>query len=324
MSMIQLHQQSFVFDGHCDTLGAALPGPKYRDLRQWGKEGHLDIPRLRAGGINCQIFAAFPGGERLQACATSASLERVHVLLDLVQSVPDDMCLIQTAEDLVALQSDGPIGAILGLEGAEALAGRLSLLHIFYRLGVRNIGLTWNHRNAAADGLLAGTQAGLSAFGRDLVAACNELGVMLDLAHLNAGGVADVLALSQKPVIVSHANAYALCEHPRNLSDAQLRAIAANGGVVGVTFVHQFVASERSQATLSRLLDHIDHIVQVAGIDHVGIGSDFDGCVPIAELSSGEHYPRLCEGLSQRGYTPPQIQKILGENFRRVFLQVLP
>ncbi|NOZ50675.1 MAG: membrane dipeptidase [Chloroflexi bacterium] len=324
MTASSLHQHSFVFDAHCDTLGAALPGPGQRDLRHRGSKGHLDVPRLQAGGINCQIFAAFPGKARLQASPTAAVLERVHVLHDLIALAPEDICLIQTAADLAALRCDGPIGAILSLEGVEALVGRMSLLHIFHRLGVRNIGLTWNHRNAAADGVQVGSQAGLTAFGRELVATCNQIGIMLDLSHLNPAGVADVLALSHKPVIASHSNADALCPHPRNLTDDQLRGVAANGGVVGVTFVREFISPDPAAATLERMIDHIDHIVQVAGIDHVGIGSDFDGCNPIPELSNGEHYPRISEGLSRRGYTPAHIQQILGENFRRVFLQTLP
>jgi len=169
-----------------------------------------------------------------------------------------------------------------------------------------------------------GSSAGLSAFGRELIAACNELGIMLDLSHLNAAGIENVLTISHKPVIVSHANAYALCPHPRNLTDDQLRDVAAIGGVVGVTFVREFVSPDPAAATLERMIDHIDHIVQVAGIDHVGIGSDFDGCVPVSKLNSGELYPRITEALARRGYTPAHIQQILGENFRRVFLQTLP
>lgn len=324
MSSQLLHQRSFVFDAHCDTLGAALPGAKQRDLLQRSTAGHLDMPRMEQGGINCQIFAAFPGETRLQACPTAAALERVAVLHALLERAPERVTLVRTAADLAALTPGGPLGAILGLEGAEALAGKISLLRMFYRLGVRNLGLSWNPRNAAADGVGAGTQAGLTPFGRALVSACNEMGIMLDISHLNDAGIADVLALSQKPVIASHSNAAALCAHRRNLSDEQLRALAQNGGVAGVTFVDAFVAEQRELATLERLLDHIDHMVQVAGVEHVGIGSDFDGCVPVPELSSGEHYPRITEGLARRGYSPEQIRLILGENFRRVFLQVLP
>ncbi len=322
---IELHQRSFVFDGHCDTLGDAIaPPPRGRDLTQRSEKGHLDLPRMREGGLNAQIFACFPGANRLNACPTSAALLRLEAFYDLTRRVPDQLTLVQTADDLAALTPDGPIGGILGLEGVEALAGDMSLLHTFHRLGVRNIGLTWNPRNAAADGVEVGSSFGLTPFGRELVSACNELGIMIDVSHLNAAGVEDVLAISDKPIIASHSNARALCHHPRNLTDDQIRAIAEKSGVIGATFVSHFLHPNFREASLDDLLDHIDHLVQVAGVDHVGIGSDFDGCLPPPELNSGENYPAITQGLLRRGYAPDDIRKILGENFRRVFLEVLP
>ena len=322
---LELHQTSFLLDAHCDTLGKALGEPSHsRDLLQRGQEGHLDLPRMREGGINAQIFACFPGANRLQACPTAASLERLEVFHDLMRRAPDQLTLVRTAQDMANLTPQGPIGGILGLEGVEPLAGSLRLLETFHRLGVRNVGLTWNPRNAAADGVEVGSNFGLTPFGRDVVAACNDLGIMVDVSHLNPAGVEDVLNLSRKPIIASHSNAWALCQHPRNLTDDQIRAIADQGGVIGATFVSHFLNNDYRQATLSDLLDHIDHLVQVAGIDHVGLGSDFDGCLPPPELRSGERYPVITQGLLQRGYTPDDIRKILGENFRRVFLEVLP
>ena len=321
---IELHQNSFVFDGHCDTLGDAVAGARRRrDLLTRGGRGHLDLPRMREGGINVQIFACFPGADRLNACPTTSALQRLEAFYDLMRRAPAEITLISTAQDLAAITPDGPIGGILGLEGVEALAGDLNLLYTFHRLGVRNIGLTWNPRNAAADGVGAGTDFGLTPFGRDLVVACNELGVMVDVSHLNAAGVEDVLAISAKPIIASHSNARALYDHPRNLSDDQIRGIAEKGGVIGATFVSHFLNPDFRQASLDDVLDHIDHLVQVAGIDHVGIGSDFDGCLPPPELDSGEKYPAITQGLLRRGYAPEDIRKILGENFRRVFLEVL-
>ena len=320
-----LHQSSFVFDAHCDTLGdAAAPAYRRRDLTQWGERGHLDLPRMKAGGINAQIFACFPGVERLSANAASGALQRLQALYDLIERAPEQITLVQTADDLARLTPDGPIGAILGLEGVEALDGQLGLLSVFFRLGVRNIGLTWNPRNAAADGSGAGTDFGLTPFGRDLVRACNELGVMVDVSHLNDAGLNDVLKISSKPIIASHSNARSLFDHRRNLTDEQIRAIADRGGVIGATFVSYFMRSNYAEATLDDLLAHIDHLAQIAGIDHVGIGSDYDGGTPPPELDSGEKYPAITEGLLARGYTSDDIRKILGENLRRVFLDVLP
>ena len=322
--MHALHARSFVFDGHCDTLAAPLPGPYPRDLTQWGETGHLDLPRLRAGGVNCQIFACFPGEYRLSANPTSAALQRLENLYDLLTRAPDQITLVRTAADLAQLTVDGPIGAILGLEGVEALDGSLALLHTFHRLGVRNVGLAWNGRNPAGDGCEVGSSFGLTPFGRDIVRACNRLGMVIDVSHLNDAGLADVLALSVHPVIASHSNARALCRHPRNLTDDQLRAIAGKGGVIGATLVAMFIADNPAEASLPRFLDHIDHLVQVAGIDHVGLGSDFDGCTPPPDLNSGEKYPRITDGLLARGYAEEAIVNILGANFRRVFSQILP
>ncbi len=321
---IDLHFNSLVFDGHCDTLGHAVAAPpQHRDLLTRSEKGHLDLPRLREGGINVQIFVCFPGADRLHACPTAAALRRLEAFYHLMRRAPDQLALIQTADDLARATPHGPVHGILGLEGVEALGGSLDLLYTFHRLGVRNIGLTWNPRNAAADGALAGTSYGLTAFGRDVVAACNDLGIMIDVSHLNAAGVEDVLVFSKRPVIASHSNARALCDHPRNLTDDQIRGIAEKGGVIAATFVSHFLHPDFRQASLNDLLDHIDHLVQVASVDHVAIGSDFDGCLPPPELNSGEKYPAITQGLLQRGYSPEAIRKILGENFRRVFLEVL-
>ena len=315
----------FTFDAHCDTLGhAILPEVIRRDLTQWGDSGHLDLPRMRAGGITCQIFACFPGHDRLRANPGSAALERLEAMHALIARVPDQITLVQTAADLQRLTPGGPIGAILGLEGCEALEGSLDRLHTFYRLGVRNLGLAWDGRNDACDGARVGSSFGLTPFGRAVVETCNRLGIMIDVSHLNPAGVADVLTLSERPIIASHSNARVLFDHPRNLTDAQIRAIADKGGVIGATFVAMFMAEDITSVTSEHVLDHIDHLVQVAGVDHVGIGSDFDGCDPPIDLDSGEKYPKITDGLLARGYSEDAIHKIRGENFRRVFTQVLP
>jgi membrane dipeptidase len=322
--MHPLHRHAFVFDAHCDTLAWTLPGPQQRDLRLWGQVGHLDLPRMAAGGINCQVFACFPGEANLTAAPTAAALRRLEGLYRLLEQAPDRLTLVRTAADLRALTSEGPIGAILGLEGAEALDGSLALLSTFFRLGVRVLGLAWNGRNAACDGVAVGDAYGLTPFGRELVAACQQLGIVIDVSHLNAAGLEDVLALSTQPVIASHSLARRLCHHRRNLDDDQLRGIAATGGVIGATFVAEFLTTPASEATLDHLLDHIEHMLAVVGPAHVGLGSDFDGAVVCRGLESGDKYPALTEAMLARGYPEAVIRGILGENFRRVFGQVLP
>jgi len=325
MSPNAFHDNIFVFDAHCDTLGFATLPPKRRaDLTQWGQTPHLDLPRMRAGGINCQVFACYPGHARLSADPTGAALERLEAYFDLQERVPDQITLIQTAGDLARLTTDGPIGAILGLEGSEALDGSIGRLRTFFHLGLRNLGLAWDGRNAACDGVGVGSAAGLTDFGREVVITCNELGIMLDVSHLNPAGVEDVLALSKQPFIASHSNARALYDHRRSLSDAQIRAIAAKGGVIGATFASLFLSPDPGDATLDHFLDHVDYLVQVAGVEHVGTGSDFDGTDLPPELSGAETYPRVTEGLLARGHAEGAVEKIMGANFRRVFSAVLP
>ncbi|MBX7237134.1 MAG: dipeptidase [Caldilineales bacterium] len=322
--MHPLHHHAFVFDGHCDTLAWTLPGPLQRDLRQWGQASALDLPRLRAGGVNCQVFACFPGEARITVGATSAALQRLEGLYTLIDLAPDQITLIRTRADLDALHPGGPIGAILGLEGSEALEGTISLLRTFHRLGLRLLGLAWNPRNAACDGVLAGGAYGLTDFGREVVTTANRLGIVIDVSHLNAAGVEEVLEISQHPVIASHSNARALFDHPRNLTDAQIQAIAGQGGVVGATFVAEFMTANLHEATFDHFLAHLEHILDLAGPEHVGLGSDYDGATICRGLESGERYPLVTEALLARGYPETTIRAILGENLRRVFRQVLP
>jgi membrane dipeptidase len=212
------------------------------------------------------------------------------------------------------------------MEGAEGLEGDLGVLRMMYRLGVRWIGMTWNHRNQAADGLFeARTGGGLTKFGVELVREMNRLGMLVDIAHLAPAGVRDVFEVSEAPVIASHANAHAVCPAPRNLSDEQLAGIAATGGLVGATYVPDFITDGEEPATLDMLVDHVDHMVRVAGVDHVGLGSDFDGFgdPPPAGLEDASCVPNVTARLLERGYTSEDTQKILGGNWLRVIGQVM-
>jgi len=324
----KLHRESIVFDGHCDTLLSVLDGQ--RRLGERSEEGHLDLPRMKEGGVTAQIFACFVRRQFVPARSTTETLRLVDTFYEEMSANAATLTLATSAADIERAKAEGKIAGVLGLEGAEALAGDLGVLRTFYRLGVRNLGLTWNFRNAAADGVAeARTGGGLTEFGVRLVKEMNRLGMMIDIAHLAPAGVRDVLALSEAPVIASHANAHALCScascpHRRNLTDEQLEGIAANGGVVGVTFVPAFVTEDPNQATLERTLDHVDHIVRVAGVDHVGLGSDFDG-FPEGKVNAGledvTKMPNITAGLLSRGYKPAEVKKILGGNFLRVFRQ---
>jgi membrane dipeptidase len=269
--------------------------------------------------VDVQFFACYvPVAQQRHGAATHA-LARLDQLHLLAERLPEQFVIARTAADIEAAKANGRIAGILGLEGAEALDASLGLLRQYYRLGVRNLGLAWNHRNAACDGVgERRTGGGLTEFGVQVVEECNRLGILLDLSHLAPAGVRDVLAVSRHPVIASHSNARALRDHPRNLTDEQLTAIAEQGGVVGVTFVDAFLA-QPGQATLDDVIAHIEYMLQRIGPDHVAIGSDFDGCDPPAELADVTRYPAVTAALQARGHAEATIRKVLGENYLRIF-----
>lgn len=319
-----VHASSIVFDAHCDTLLAVTAGR--RELTERSQEGEVDIPRLQEAGVTAQVFAVFIEDE-WRWRPTVQALRMIDHFHRAASASDGTLRLATSARDIEEARTAGAVAGILSLEGAEPLDGDLSVLRMFHRLGVRAVGLTWNHRNQAADGIAESrTLGGLTEFGVELVRELNRLGMWVDVAHLAPRGVEEVLQLSEAPVIASHANARALCPHPRNLTDQQLEGIAATGGVVGATFYWEFIAAEQAEATVDRLVDHIDHMVRVMGIDHVGLGSDFDGFLgepPPPGLDDVTHLPHLTTKLFERGYRTEDVQKILGGNFLRVFREVV-
>ena len=316
-----LHFDAIVVDGHCDTLGDVLRGT--RTLSQRSNQGHIDLPRLRAGGVTAQIFACFVPVDEYRRGAARHAMQRMDMLHQALEAHPDQLLLATGAADIRRAKAEGRVAGILGLEGAEPLEGSLEVLHCLYRLGVRNIGLTWNFRNQVADGVMEGPGArGLTPFGVQVVEDCNRLGILLDVSHLAPAGLEDVLRVSQRPVIASHSNADAVYPHERNLSDSQIEAIASRGGLIGVTFVTEFLAPRRQRVTVEHVLDHIDYLVRTAGPDHVMIGSDFDGATMPEGLEDVAHYPTLTAGMSARNHSEQTIRQVLGLNFLRVFEQV--
>jgi membrane dipeptidase len=245
------------------------------------------------------------------------------MLHQAVEQYPDALLLATGAADIRRAKAEGRIAGLLGLEGAEPLGDSLEVLRCFYRLGVRNLGLTWNFRNDVADGVLEGADArGLTPFGVRVVEECNRLGMLIDVAHLAPAGVEDVLRVSGHPIIASHSNARALFDHPRNLSDAQIEAIAARGGLIGVTFVDVFLRRPASEATIEDVLDQIDYLVRVAGPRHVMIGSDFDGTSVPKGLEDVTRFPALTAGMVARGHDETTIRQVLGLNFLRLLEEV--
>lgn len=316
----RLHRESVVVDAHCDTLTAMLE--QNRRLGDASGQGQVDLRRLRAGGVRVQFFAAFIAPEY-----KNSALKRTLGLIDLFYREAEDnkneLRPVTNLGEIEKAAADGKIAAILTVEGGEALEGSLEVLRILYRLGVRSLTLTWNGQNELGEGVGKGDGgAGLTPFGLMVVGEMNRLGMLIDVSHLSESGFWDVLRASGQPVIASHANCRALCDHPRNLRDPQIRALADKGGVLGVTFVPDFL--NRKGASLEDVLDHISHAAAVGGVDCVGLGSDFDG---ISELPAGlgdcSALPLLTEGLLDRGYSDEAIKKILGGNILRLIGQVL-
>jgi membrane dipeptidase len=324
---LALHRRAIVCDGHCDTI-LALDRQK-RSLGERSTVGHADLPRLLEGGVTAQLFALFIEDPYLPGEAIRRTLQLLDLFYRELEANADRMLLATTAADIRRAKAEGKLAAVLGIEGGEAIEGDLAALRCFHRLGVRLLTVTWNRRNALADGQMeARTNGGLTTRGVEAVQEMNRLGMIVDLSHLSSAGVRDVLAVSQKPVIASHSNARALRDHPRNLTDEQVRGIADGGGLVGVTLVPFFIAPE-GKVSLDRLVDHVEHLLQVGGEDHVGLGTDYDGfgfhgpADQFQEMTDVSHLPRLTEALLRRGLGERVIEKVLGKNFLRVLADVV-
>jgi membrane dipeptidase len=319
-----LHRSSIVIDGHCDTIFQAMEEKRHftEPAPPGTPAGDVDVPRLLQGGVTAQFMALCVNDEHHGAAQALIGLDS---FLSAYNRCPD-MLLATKAEHIQAAKATGKVAMLLALESSDALEGEIACLRQFYRLGIRAMSLTHNPRNRAADGVAEVVDGrrggGLSAFGRELVQEMNRLGMIVDIAHLAPAGVEEVFALARGPVIASHANAYALRPHPRNLSDEQLRSLARAGGVVGVTCAARFLAD--GLTTLDMLLDHIEHIIKVAGVEHVGLGTDFDGFIgprPIGLEDIGR-LPNLTAGLADRGHSADDIRAILGGNYLRVIERI--
>lgn len=319
----QIHQKATVFDGHCDTILEVINHK--RSLGSRTLVGHLDIPRMKEGGVDVQFFAVFIEDIYKPDRSLKRTLQLIDCFYKEMEKNQDDISQVTNYNQIEEVNSAGKIAAILSIEGGEALEGDLGVLRVLYKLGVRLLTLTWNQRNQIADGIgESRTGSGLTKFGLKVIDEMNRLGMLIDVSHLSETGFWDVIKRSKAPIVASHSNCYALCPHLRNLKDEQIKALADKGGVIGITFVPNFLTQEKRKTTVGDVAKHIDYLVEKVGVDYIGLGSDFDGTgvLPIG-LEGVDKVPNITGKLLDRGYKEKDIKKILGENFLRVFKEVV-
>ena len=331
-AILQLHKRATVVDAHIDTLldimvppARPMKFPTPRNFAERSDKGHVDLPRLSESGVDLQVFAAYVQPEYKIERALHRVMQLADRFYQMLDAHKEKMMLFTRVSDVYEAERTEKIAAMLSIEGGEAVEADLGILRMLHKLGVRAITLTWNERNQIADGAAEGrTKGGLTNFGVELVGEMNKLGMVVDVSHLSDTGFFDVIQTTKSPIVASHSNCRALCNHRRNLTDEMIKLLADNGGVMGMNFAPAFVDEKKDNASLERVLDHVDHIVKVVGADYVGLGSDFDGIESTPKgLEDVTKMPYFTEGLMKRGYKEDDIVKILGGNLLRVFKKVI-
>jgi membrane dipeptidase len=328
-----------------------------KDIAESQPDLHTDIARLRTGGLGAQFWAAYvPSEYDKQGGSARFALEQIDLIRRMVDRYPDTFELALTADDIERIHADGRFASMIGIEGGHAIEESLGALRMFYTLGVRYMTLTHADSlswcDSATDEPISG---GLSPFGEEVVLEMNRLGMLVDISHISADAMRHVLRVSKAPVIASHSGAYTIAEHERNVPDDVLESVRDNGGVVMVNFFSGYVeptaakmmgemfqverelhaqypdkaeyeeakkawrkANPYPSGSVHDVIDHIDHIVKVAGIDHVGLGSDYDGVNKLpTQLEDVTGYPYITQALLDRGYSAEDVRKVMGGNLLR-------
>jgi membrane dipeptidase len=307
-----LHASALVVDGHNDVPTRLLQG---FDLGKSG--GHTDLRRMKEGGLTGAFFSIYVPND----AGAVRALELIDVTHTQIERHPE-LVLATRADDVRRAKREGKIAVLLGIEGGQAIQRSLGALRSFRRMGVRYMSLTHTASHGWADA--AGGErkhGGLSPFGEEVVREMQRVGILVDVSHASDETFDDVVRVSTAPIIASHSSARALAAHPRNLTDAQLVAIAKTGGVAMINFYTAFLGGDR----LSTLVDHIEHAARVAGQAHVGLGSDFDGAPTLPQGIEGvESLPRITAELEKRGWSEEAIRGVLGGNILRVLDEAEP
>jgi membrane dipeptidase len=329
------------------------------DISQPQPKIHTDIPRLRKGGVGAQFWSVWvPAYTAYDGTALAMTLEQIEIVKAMMARYPDTFELALTPADVRRIHAEGKIASMIGVEGGHCIENSLGTLRHLFTLGARDMTLTHSDSLDWADSGTDKSKAnGLNEFGKEVVREMNRLGMLVDISHVSEKTMQDALDVSKAPIIFSHSSARAIADHPRNVPDAILEQMPKNGGVVMVNYYSAFVVPEgaaRGQrqlayedelkqqgitgaerrklvaewkrknpspaGTIHDVLDHIDHIAKVAGVDHVGLGSDYDGVSSLpAQLEDVSTYPYITQGLLDRGYSADDIRKILGGNVMRVW-----
>lgn len=338
------------FDGHNDFLLRLMKGPTPRE-EAWlgtGGAGHLDLARMRASGFAGGLFAIFVPPKRTgkppdfrtamstapyampvpplmtHAEAQPDALAMAGLLHWMARAAPDAFRVCRSVAEIRAAMQGGTIAGVMHMEGAEAIGPDLDALYLFHEIGLRSLGPVWSRDTIFGHGVPMAfpgspdTGPGLTAAGKDLVRLCDRLGIVIDLSHLNEKGFDDVAAVSSAPLVATHSNVHALCASPRNLTDRQLHMIRERRGMVGLNFATFFLNADGTAATDTGwdvMLRHLDHLIRELGEDHVGLGSDFDGCVLPERIGDVTGVPRLFDAMAAHGYDEALIAKLARENW---------
>lgn len=354
----RIHFSSIVLDTHIDVTPKLQTDWKFTEEHQ---TGHLDLPRMRRGGLNALFFSIYMPGTVTGPRAVSDSLERIAAVHKLAADLPEQIRLCTTADEVEQAHRDGRIAGLMGMEGGHMINNSLPVLRMYARLGVRYLTLTHSLNTDWADSSGESPKHnGLTPFGRQVVEELNRLGVMVDVSHVSDKTFWDALAVSRAPLIASHSSCRALSGHARNMTDEMIRALAAKGGVIQINYLDSYLDqalfeyNRRAQplmremmqkypgrenlsmwreevakvhgpapkARWEKIIDHIDHAVKLAGPDHVGLGSDFDGGPMPVGMEDVTRLPQITEALLRRGYKEADIRKILGGNTLRLMRDV--
>lgn len=317
-----LHRKALVIDLHNDVLEKVVDSGYQLGIQH--SYNHSDLPRFFDGGVDAQMFVAWVDPDRYLSMAYQKALQFFDAFDQQVALNSHLFAQARTADEIVQICDQGKLAGVLVVEGGHAIENDLNKLKQLYQRGMRYMTITWNNSTDwATSARDSRTQTrGLSEFGKQVIRTLDSLGVIIDVSHVGIKTIEDIIATTRNPIIASHSGARALNDHYRNLYDDQIRAIASTGGVIGVVFYPPFLAPY-GRVDITTVIKHIDHIVKLVGIDHVALGSDFDGIetTPVG-LENVSKFPDLTMALLKHGYTNSDVKKILGENYLRVFRQV--